>query len=67
MPVLRRKLAPLQSPQRYAALVSALTRITADTLGKRAEVTALLVRVLSATDWGYGGQTQQARKRASVV
>ena len=43
MPTLLLKVSPLQNPSRYAALAQALTRITADTLGKRAEVTAVVI------------------------
>ena len=132
MPTLLLKVSPLQNPSRYAALAQALTRITADTLGKRAEVTAVviddipsarwyvggaevaratalleisitqgtntadeksafiamayaelerqlgfgkplepasyvIVREVAATDWGYGGQTQAARRTASAL
>ena len=131
MPTLNLKLAPLQNPGRYRQLAQALTALTAELLGKRREVTAVmiedlpaarwyvdadevqrpsafleisitagtntaeekalfiervfaelqrqlgsggpleeasyvLVRELPATDWGYGGQTQQARKLRSA-
>lgn len=129
MPTLVLKLAPLQNPERYRSLALALTDLTVRLLGKRREVTAVViddlpaarwhigglpadqptalleisitqgtntpqekaafieaayaelqhqlaadgalavasyvvVRELPATDWGYGGRTQQARKRA---
>lgn len=127
MPTLILKVAPPQSPARERQLAQALTTLTAQLLGKRREVTAVLieslpaaryvggdevqrptalleisitagtntadekaafvsaafaelqgqlgeggaleeasyvvVRELPATDWGYGGRTQQARKR----
>ncbi len=56
MPTLHLQVAPLQSPQRYQALAQALTRITADTLGKRPEVTAVLIDDLPAARWFVGGQ-----------
>jgi 4-oxalocrotonate tautomerase len=132
MPTLKLTLSPPQHAERHAALARALTAITADTLGKRAEVTAVLiderpagtwyvagrpplrptalleiditegsntaaqkaafidaafgelqrqlapnasleeasyviVREVPASDWGYGGRTQQARRRTSEL
>jgi 4-oxalocrotonate tautomerase len=129
MPTLTLKISPPQGAERHHALAAALTRITADTLGKRPEVTAVvvedvagarwhigaapprrptalleisitagtntarqkadfidaayaelqrqlapgatleeasyvIVREVAASDWGYGGQTQQARRQA---
>lgn len=59
MPTLHLKVAPLQNPERYASLAAALTRITADTLGKRAEVTAVTIDDLPAARWYVGGQAVQ--------
>jgi 4-oxalocrotonate tautomerase len=56
MPTLNLKIAPLQNPERYQALARALTRITADTLAKRAEVTAVIMQDLPAARWAIGGQ-----------
>lgn len=55
MPTLQLKVSPLQNPSRYAALASALTRITVDTLGKRAEVTAVVIDDIPAARWSVGG------------
>jgi 4-oxalocrotonate tautomerase len=59
MPTLLLKVSPLQNPPRYAALASALTRITADTLGKRAEVTAVVIDDIPAARWYVGGRDVQ--------
>ncbi len=59
MPTLHLQVAPLQSPQRYQALAQALTRITAETLGKRADLTAVLIDDLPAARWYVGGQAVQ--------
>ena len=132
MPTLKLTLTPPQHAERHTALARALTAITADKLGKRAEVTAVLiddrpagawyvagrqplrptalleiditegsntaaqkaafidaafselqrqlapgavleeasyviVREVAASDWGYGGRTQLARRRASEL
>ena len=131
MPTLQLKLSPPQNTARLAALAGALTRLSTEHLGKRAEVTAVmidelpvqlwyvagqqveratawleisitagtstlkekatfieaafaelerqlgsghalepatyvLVRELPASDWGYGGKTQQARRPAQI-
>jgi len=59
MPTLNLKIAPLQSPERYQALARALTALTAELLGKRAEVTAVLIDDLPAARWYVGGQDVQ--------
>ena len=56
MPTLQLKIAPLQNPERYAGLARSLTRITHETLGKRPEVTAVLIEDLPAAQWHVGGQ-----------
>lgn len=59
MPTLNLKLAPLSNPQRYALLAAALTRITADALGKRADVTAVIIDDLPAARWYIGAAAVQ--------
>jgi 4-oxalocrotonate tautomerase len=59
MPTLLLKVSPLQNPAHYAALAQALTRISTETLGKRAEVTAVLVEDLPAANWYVGGVAVQ--------
>ncbi|HMC14332.1 MAG TPA: tautomerase family protein [Albitalea sp.] len=59
MPTLNLRIAPLQDPERYQALAVALTHITADTMGKRAEVTAVLIDELPAARWHVGGHEVQ--------
>lgn len=59
MPTLHLKVAPLQNPERYQHLARALTRITAETLGKRADVTAVVIDDLPAARWYVGGQDVQ--------
>jgi len=55
MPTLNLKIAPLQNPERYQALAAALTRLTADILGKRPEVTAVIIDDLPRARWCVGG------------
>lgn len=59
MPTLQLQVSPLQNPSRYRALASALTRITADTLGKRPEVTAVVIDDIPAARWHIGGTDVQ--------
>lgn len=59
MPTLTLKVAPLHEPERYRSLARALTQITADTLGKRAEVTALVIEEFPAAWWYVGGRSLQ--------
>ncbi len=56
MPTLQLRIAPLQNPERYAVLAQALTDLTARVLGKRPEVTAVLIDDLPAACWFIGGQ-----------
>jgi 4-oxalocrotonate tautomerase len=55
MPTLLLKLAPLQNPERYQQLASALTDLTVRLLGKRREVTAVVIDDLPAARWHVGG------------
>ena len=56
MPTLKLKIAPLQNPERHASLARALTQITARTLGKRPEVTAVVIEDLPDAQWFIGGR-----------
>ena len=51
MPTLSLKVAPLQNPGRYRQLAQALTALTAELLGKRREVTAVMIEDLPAARW----------------
>ena len=55
MPTLELKVSPLQNPSRYRALASALTDLTALHLGKRPEVTAVMIDDVPAARWYVGG------------
>lgn len=60
MPTLQLKVSPLQNPLRYRALASALTELTALHLGKRPQVTAVLIDDIPAARWHIGGQDVSA-------
>jgi 4-oxalocrotonate tautomerase len=55
MPTLQLKISPLQNPERYRALAGALSRLTALHLGKRPEVTAVMIDDVPAARWHVGG------------
>ena len=59
MPTLQLKVSPLQNPSRCRALAEALTRITAQELGKRAEVSAVVIDDVPAARWHVGGTDVQ--------
>ena len=59
MPTLNLTLSPPQDPARLAALAEALTAITVATLGKRAEVTAVLIDERPVSHWAIGGKAPQ--------
>jgi 4-oxalocrotonate tautomerase len=59
MPTLQLKVSPPQDPQHYTALAVELTAITAATLGKRPEVTAVMIEELPATRWFVGAGAVQ--------
>jgi 4-oxalocrotonate tautomerase len=56
MPTLQLHLTPAQSAARHAQLARALTAITARVLGKRPEVTAVLIDERAGTHWFVGGE-----------
>jgi 4-oxalocrotonate tautomerase len=55
MPTLQLKLTPPLAAPAQAALAAELTQLTATVLGKRPEVTAVLVEALPPTQWFIGG------------
>ena len=59
MPTLQLKIAPPGSPALYQSLARELTAITADLLGKRPEVTAVMIEDLPAMSWYVGGREVQ--------
>jgi 4-oxalocrotonate tautomerase len=56
MPTLRLQVAPLLNPERYAALGAALTRITAQVLHKKPEVTVVMIDDLPAARYLVAGR-----------
>lgn len=59
MPTLQLKISPPQPPALYPELARELTAITADVLGKRPEVTALMIEELPAARWYVGSNPVQ--------
>lgn len=56
MPTLNLKVAPLQNPERYQQLARSLTSLTGQLLGKRREVSAVIIEDLPAARWYVGGE-----------
>lgn len=56
MPILTLKTAPLIDTAARAPLARALTGITHHTLGKRRDVTAVVIEDLPAAGWAVGGE-----------
>jgi 4-oxalocrotonate tautomerase len=56
MPTLSLKVAPLLNPAQYRALAHALTHLTAEHLGKREDVTAVVIDDMPAAHWYIGGR-----------
>jgi 4-oxalocrotonate tautomerase len=59
MPTLQLKISPPQPPEGHALLARELTAITAQHLGKRPEVTAVLIEELPAARWHVGAVAVQ--------
>ena len=55
MPTLVLQIAPPQTPDRHQSLARALTDLTVRLLGKRREVTAVVIDDLPAARWYIGG------------
>ena len=60
MPTLQLKISPKQDPEIHRTLAGALTRLTALHLGKRPEVTVVLIDELPAGRWHVGASEVQA-------
>jgi 4-oxalocrotonate tautomerase len=56
MPTLQIKLAPALGPAVQAELARELTQLSSRLLGKREEVTAVMVEMLPAAQWFIGGE-----------
>jgi 4-oxalocrotonate tautomerase len=56
MPTLNLKLSPPVDAARMQSLASALTTLTHEVLGKRREVTAVLIESLPVTQWFIGAE-----------
>jgi 4-oxalocrotonate tautomerase len=55
MPTLNLSISPMQNAERYAALGAALTRITAQVLRKKPEVTVVMIQDMPAARYSVGG------------
>ncbi len=54
------------TPEKKAVLISGVTELLRDTLGKNPATTVVVIDELSTDNWGIGGETvTQIRKRAT--
>jgi 4-oxalocrotonate tautomerase len=60
MPTLQLKISPAQPAERVALLARRLSQLSTDVLGKRREVTALVVEELWPGRWFIGGRSPRA-------
>ena len=70
MPTLQLQLTPAQPAPRIAALARGLTALSTRILGKREELTALLLEEIVASRWFIGGEPPQrptARLEISIT
>ena len=73
MPLVSIKLARREealSAEQKAALISGVTRLMQDVLGKRPQDVVVLLEELDPENWGQGGETAtvlRARRRAAVA
>ena len=59
MPTLQLRISPPQDQRRYLSLATELTAITAEMLGKRPEVTAVMIEELPVARWFVGAMQVQ--------
>jgi len=50
-----------------AAMIAALHRLLGETLGAVPEASYIVIHEIPASDWGYAGLTQAARRQAASV
>lgn len=54
------------TPEQKAELIRGVTRLLADVLGKNPQTTVVVIEEVSADNWGIGGETVTARRRAAA-
>lgn len=54
--------AGTNTAEEKAAMIAALHRLLAETCGALPEASYIVIHEIPATDWGYAGQTQAARR-----
>ena len=50
-------------PEKKAELISGVTRLLADVLGKNPQTTVVIIEEIETDNWGIGGETVTARRK----
>lgn len=64
MPYVNIKITPDgATPERKAALISGVTRLLVEVLGKNPQTTMVMIDEVDTDNWGIAGETVTARRR----
>jgi 4-oxalocrotonate tautomerase len=65
MPYVNIKITPDGvTPEKKATLIAGVTKLLQETLNKNPETTVVVIDVVETDNWGIGGQTVTARRKA---
>jgi 4-oxalocrotonate tautomerase len=63
MPFINIKMTPGPTLEQKAKLISEVTKLVADILGKNPATTHVVIEEVSADNWGIAGETVASRKK----
>lgn len=63
MPFINVKMTPGATPEQKAKLISSMTKLMVDLLGKNPETTHVVIEEVSAENWGVAGETVASRRK----
>ena len=63
MPFINIKMTPGATPEQKAKLISSITQLMADQLGKNPQTTHVVIEEVSTDNWGIAGETVTARRK----
>ncbi len=66
MPFINIKMTPGATPEQKAELISRVTRLMVDLLGKNPQTTHVVIEEVAAENWGVGGETVAARRKRGL-
>ncbi len=53
-------------PEKKAELITGVTRLLADILGKNPQTTVVVIEEIETDNWGIGGQTVTERRKRGI-